>query len=70
MAKTIDKSPLLKSRFFIKFISAFVTINITPVNDNITPRSWKIFVFSIFKNDEIKMIQTGIVEIINIPLIT
>ena len=70
IATTIDKSPLLKSKVFIKFKSAFVIIKITPVNDKITPSIWKIFVFSIFKIEEINIIHTGIVEIIKIPLIT
>ena len=57
MATTIDKSPLLKSRFLIISKSAFVIIKITPVREKITPIIWKIFVFSIFKIDEIKVLD-------------
>ena len=60
MATTIDRSPLLKSKFLIKSRSALVIIKITPVREKITPMIWKIFVFSIFNIEEIKIIQTGI----------
>ena len=51
-------------------MSAFVTINKTPVNDKITPKIWNRLVFSIYKNDAKKSIQTGIVDIIKTPFST
>ena len=70
IATTIHKSPLLKSRLINKSKSAFVTIIATPINDKITPKIWKIEVFSILNTQLKKIIITGIVDIIKTPLIT
>ena len=67
---TIVMSPLLKSKFNNIPRFALVMIKTTPIKEHATPNTWKVLVFSIFKIDEMKMIITGIVEIINTPLIT
>ena len=53
MAIIIDKSPLLKFKFFIIVISAFVIIENTPIKDNISPVIWYKFVFSMLSTDDI-----------------
>ena len=70
IAIIIDKSPLLKFKFFIIVISAFVIIENTPIKDNISPVIWYKFVFSMLSTDDIIIIHTGIVEIINKLVIT
>jgi hypothetical protein len=50
--------------------SSRVTIVTTPVMDNMRPKIWLKFIFSVLKIKEIKTINTGIIEIINAPFST
>jgi hypothetical protein len=70
IATNNQRSPLLRSRLISLPKSNRVTIVATPVIDNMRPKIWLKFIFSVLKINEIKIINTGIIEIINAPFRT